>query len=169
MQLQKLAPFCAAFFLLASTGCTKTLPDAGPLVVSSDKVIVTGEYKPVQIESVDSLSIENGKLVLHGGARTVSVDLPASADPSQKNRGWALVTEGEGDDSRTLTFTHEMTLEDFTLTVPNAAGQVAYGSLGGRDGKDVLLFAYGSGSKAYWGWASLEKRAPAGAAPAGAH
>ncbi|MGC4082526.1 MAG: hypothetical protein QM736_10555 [Vicinamibacterales bacterium] len=88
----------------------------------------------------------------------MAVDLPPSADPAQQNRGWALVTEGEGDDARTLTFTHETTLDDFTLTVPNAEGQVAYGSLGGRDGKDVLLFAYGSGAKAYWGWASIGKK-----------
>lgn len=147
------------------TACAKGVPSTGPLTVTSEKVTVSGEYKPVAIDSVESMSIENGKLVLHGAAKTVALDLPASADPEQKNRGWALVTEGEGDESRTLTFTHEMTLEDFTLTVPNAPGQVAYGSLGGRDGKDVLLFAYGSGDRAFWGWATIQKR---GTAPAAA-
>lgn len=158
MNLTKSLLTCALLSAVAAVACAKGMPDAGPLSATSEKVTVTGEYKPVAIDSVDSMSIENGKLVLHGAAKTVSVDLPQNADPEQKNRGWALVTEGEGDDSRTLTFTHEMTLEDFTVTVPNATGQVAYGSLGGRDGKDVLLFAYGSADKAYWGWARIEKQ-----------
>lgn len=164
MTLKTSAPVWAALALLAHVACSSTMPAAGPLPASSEKVSITGEYKPVAIDSVDSLTIENGKLVLHGAAKTVSVDLPQNADPGQKNRGWALVTEGEGDDTRTLTFTHEMSLEDFTITVPNAPGQVAYGSLGGRDGKDVLLFAYGGGDKAYWGWATIQKRATAPAA-----
>lgn len=167
MTLPRPVLLCAAFFLLANAACSKTLPDAGPLAVDNDKVAVTGEYKPVTIEAVDRLSIEGGKLVLHGPSSTVPVDLPANADPDQKNRGWALVTEGEGDEGRTLTFTHETTLEDFTITVPAAPGQVAYGSLGGRDGRDVLIFAYGGGDKSYWGWADIRKKGPPAAAAAG--
>ena len=153
-----------AVSLLTTAACSTARPDAGPLPVTSEKVTVAGEYRPVAIDAVDSMTIDNGKLVLHSPTKTVEVDLPPTADPEQKNRGWALVTEGEGDDSRTLTFTQEMTLEDFTITVPNAPGQVAYGSLGGRDGKDVLLFAYGGSDKAYWGWATIAKRAGAPAA-----
>ena len=48
------------------------------------------------------------------------------------------MTEGEGDGSRTLTFTQENSLEDFSVTLPAANGRVAYGSLGGRDGRDVV-------------------------------
>ena len=111
------------------------------------------------------MTIENGKLVLHGANGTATVDLPPNADPEQQNRGWALVTEGESTDegTRTMTFTQEMSLEDFTITVPAADGQVAYGSLGGRDGKDVLLFAYGAGARAFWGWATITKTAAAAA------
>ena len=149
---------CLAFSLLAGSGCSQTLPEEGPLQGTSDKVTVAGEYKRVNVEAVERLSIDGDKLVLHNGSSSVAVALPPSADPSQKNKGWALVTEGEGDATRTLTFTHEMSLEDFTITVPAAEGQVAYGSLGGRDGKDVLLFAYGSNSKAYWGWVTIGRK-----------
>jgi hypothetical protein len=155
--------FCTAFLLLATTACTRPLPEEGPLTGTSETVTVTGGYRRLALDAVERMTIENGKLVLHGASSTTAVDLPPTADPAQKNRGWALVTEGAPDDDgvRTLTFTHETSLEDFTIAVPAAEGQVAYGSLGGRDGKDVLLFAYGSGAKAYWGWAVIERRAPA--------
>lgn len=161
MNLSRLASLSLAFSLLATVACTKTLPEQGPFAVTGEKVAVTGEYRKVAIDSVERMTIEDGKLVLHGATGTATVDLPPNADPDQKNRGWALTTEGESTDegTRAMTFTQEMSLEDFTITVPAADGQVAYGSLGGRDGKDVLLFAYGSGSRAFWGWATITKTA----------
>lgn len=140
-----------------AVACSRALPDQGPLNGTSDKVTATGEYRPVAIDAVERMTIERGKLVLHGPSGTVSVDLPADADPEQRNRGWALVTEGESDRARTLTFTQEMSLEDFTIAVPPADGQVTYGSLGARDGGDVLLFAYGAAPKAYWGYVVIRK------------
>jgi len=157
MNLSRLTSLCATFVLLASVGCSKPLAENGTFTTSSASATATGEYKRVDIDSVERMSIEGGKLVLHGTGGSLTLDLPANADPDQKNRGWALVTEGEGDGSRTFTFTQETTLEDFSVTVPAAAGRVAYGSLGGRDGRDVVVFAYGSESKAYWGWAMVEK------------
>ncbi|HUR36019.1 MAG TPA: hypothetical protein VM032_19585 [Vicinamibacterales bacterium] len=161
MTIARLALLSTVLTLVASTGCTRTLPEEGPLDATSDKVSVVGEYKRASIDAVDRVSIDDGRLVLHGPSSSVAVDLPANADPEQKNKGWALVTEAEGDETRSLTFTQETSLDDFTVTVPAAAGPIAYGSLGGRDGNDVLLFAYGSGSKAYWGWATITRRAPA--------
>jgi len=165
MHLSRLASLSLVFLMLAAVACTKPLPEQGPLPVTGERVTVTGEYRKVAIDSVERMTIENGKLVLHGAVGTVTIDLPPNADSEQRNRGWALVTEGESTDegTRTMTFTQEMSLEDFTITVPAADGQVAYGSLGGRDGKDVLLFAYGAGSRAFWGWATITKIA-AGAA-----
>jgi len=157
MNLSRLTSLCATFVLLASVGCSKPLAENGTFTTSSASATATGEYKRVDIDSVERMSIEDGKLVLHGTGGSLTLDLPANADPDQKNRGWALVTEGEGDGSRTFTFTQETTLEDFSVTVPAAAGRVAYGSLGGRDGRDVVVFAYGSGNKAYWAWANIEK------------
>lgn len=159
MKCPRPALLCVGLALLAGAGCTKTLPEEGPLTAASEKVTVAGEYKRVTLDSVERLTIEDNKLVLHGSSGRQAVDLPPNADPEQKNRGWALVTEGEGEGTRALTFTQETSLEDFTISVPASEGQVAYGSLGGRDGSDVLLFAYGSAPKAYWGWASIRKRA----------
>jgi hypothetical protein len=156
MRLSRLPLVCLIVAATAMAACSRRLPDQGPLVATSSHLDVTGEYRPVSIDAVDGLAIEDGKLVLRGPTSNVTVDLPPSADPDQKNRGWALVTEGEGDGTRTLTFTHETSLDDFTITVPAAEGQVAYGSLGGRDGNDVLLFAYGTAPKAYWGWAVIK-------------
>jgi hypothetical protein len=110
------------------------------------------------MDAIEHISVENGKLVLHGPASQVAIDLPPNADPDQKNRGWALVTEGEDEPLRTLTFTHETSLDDFTIQVPNSAGQIAYGSLGGRNGNDVLLFGYGTAKKCYWGWVEIAKK-----------
>jgi hypothetical protein len=152
------AAFTLLCSLVAATGCSKPLPEEGSLQATSKSMTVTGEYRKASLEAVERMTIENGKLVLHGTPGSATVDLPPGADPDQKNRGWALVTEGETDGVRTLTFTHETTLDDFTVTVPPSEGQVAYGSLGGRDGGDVILFAYGSGSKTYWGWAAVGKK-----------
>jgi hypothetical protein len=159
MNLRRLALLCAAFGLVANAGCSKTLPEEGPFTGTSQTVTVSGGYKRVELESVERMTIEDGRLVLHGPSSTLAVDLPPTADPEQKNRGWALVTEGETDNgTRTLTFTQETSLDDFTIAVPASDGPVAYGSLGGRDGNDVLVFAYGTASKSFWGWATITPR-----------
>jgi hypothetical protein len=146
---------------LVLAGCRRPLPETGPISGTSKTLTVTGTYASIPIASVDRLTIDNGRLVVHAERGETAVDLPAVADPDQKGRGWALVTEGEDDVARTLTFTHESSLDDFTIQVPNTAGQIEYGSLGGRDGSDVLVFAYGSGSKSYWGWVTIRKKGDA--------
>ena len=153
--MSSLAAVSLACLLVAPMACSKALPDEGTLTSTSDKVSATGAYTRVAIDSVERLSIEDGKLVLHGASGRVAVDLPPNADPGQKNRGWALVTEGEDEGARTLTFTQETSLEDFSVRVPKADGQIAYGSLGGRNGHDILVFAYGTASKAYWAWVEI--------------
>lgn len=153
----------SAFLAVSLAACTSTaapppLPDNGPFTGTSNTLTVSGEYKRSAIDAVERIAIEDGKLVLHSAANTEPHDLPPSADAAQQNKGWALVTEGEESGSRRLTFTHETSLDDFTIIVPASEGQISYGSLGGRDGNDVLLFAYGSGSKTFWGWATIAKR-----------
>ena len=162
MTVSRLTVLSAMLTLSTAVGCMTSvspLPDSGPFSGSSNTLAVAGEYARATVDSVERINIENGKLVVHGTSGTESHDLPGSADAGQQNKGWALVTEGEADGARRLTFTHETSLDDFTITVPASDGQIAYGSLGGRDGNDVLLFAYGSASKTYWGWATITKRA----------
>ena len=158
MKFARLASIAMLFMSLTTSACSKPLPEQGPLTATAEKVTAAGEYRSVALAGIERMTIDNGKLVLHGSSGTLTIDLPANADPEQRNRGWALVTEGESDEARTLTFTQETTLEDFTITVPAGEGQVASGSLGGRDGNDVVLFAYGSAPNAYWGWVTVKKK-----------
>jgi hypothetical protein len=150
---------CLVLLMLSNAiACSSALPERGPLTATSDTVTATGEYQSVALDGIERMTIENGKLVLHGSSGTQALDLPANANPEQRNRGWALVTEGETDKARTLTFTQETSVDDFTISVPAGEGQVVYGSLGGRDGSDVLLFAYGSAPRAYWGYVTIRER-----------
>ena len=144
--------------LTCTIACSRSLPDQGPLTATSNTVTAAGEYRLLKVDAVERMTIEEGTLVVHGTSGSASVDLPANADPAQRNRGWALVTEGESDNARTLTFTQETSLEDFTIAVPRGDGQVMYGSLGSRDGGDVVLFAYGAAPKAYWGYITVRKK-----------
>lgn len=158
MSLSRRALFCAMAATLL-VACSRVSANGGPITGESKTLVVTGEFTPVALDTVERVSIESGKLVLHGTSATTTVDLPASADTTQSNRGWALITEGEDGDTRTFTFTHDMSLDDFTLELPNSPAPIKYGSFAGRDGRDLLVFAWGAQSKSYWGWVRIEKRA----------
>ena len=56
-----------------------------------------------------------------------------------------------------MTFTHETTLDDFTLDLPASDAPLRYGTLGGRSGDDVLVFAWGENSKSFWGWVTISR------------
>lgn len=158
MHLPRLLFLTALVTSVVATGCSSPpLPEEGPLTGTSQKLSVTGEYKQLALDAVDRLTLENGKLVVHSPGSSVTLDVPAAATPEQKTPGWALVTEGEDEKARALTFTHEMSLDDFTLQVPPSPGQVAYGTLVGKNRHDILVFAYGSGAKSYWGWVEIGK------------
>lgn len=146
---------------LAAAACSKVSAIGGPITGQSGTLAVSGEFQPVTLDTVERVSIDGTRLVMHGASGTASVELPANADAAQRNRGWALVTEGENGDMRTLTFTHEMSLDDFTLELPASAAPLKYGSLAGRDGADMLVFAWGADSKCYWGWVSIRKASAA--------
>lgn len=158
MHLPRLLFLTALMTSVLATACAQPpLPASGAINGTSEKLAATGEYKPLALDAVDRLTLENGKLVVHGPSSSVTLDVPAAATPEQKTPAWALVTEGESETSRSLTFTHEMSLDDFTIRVPPSAGQVAYGTLTGKNKHDVLVFAYGSGAKCYWGWVDIGK------------
>ncbi len=142
---------------LAASACSNVSATGGPITGQSGTLTVSGEFQPVVLDAVQRVSIDGSRLVLHGTVGTAAVELPTNADPAQTNRGWALVTEGENGDTRTLTFTHEMSLDDFTLALPASAAPLKYGSFAGRDGADMLVFAWGADSQCYWGWVSIRK------------
>jgi hypothetical protein len=135
--------------LAAVAGCSR--PAAAPAAIagSSRTMVVRGSYAPVAIDRVDRLSLEDGKIVLHGSSSVVAIDPPPLADPARPDRHWALVTETDNGRARVLTFTHDESLDDFTIELPPSEAPVRYGGLSGRDGSDILVLAWGEQSRSY--------------------
>ena len=144
--------------VLIVAACARAAADRAPLAGSSSTLTVRGEYAAVAVDGVDGISVRDGRLVVRGPSSTVSVDLPPVADPTQLNRGWALVTEGVAGDKRSLTFTHETTLDDFSIELPGSDAQMRYGSMAGRGGEDVLVFAWGDHTPSYWGYVTIVRK-----------
>ena len=145
--------------VLLLVACTGAAADHGPLTGSSKTLTVRGEYSAVPLDEIAGMALQDGKLALRDASKkTVIVDLPAMADVTKAGRGWSLVTEGTANDRSTVTFTHETTLDDFTLDLPASDAPLRYGSLGGKSEADVLVFAWGENSKAFWGWVTIQKK-----------
>jgi hypothetical protein len=138
--------------------CAGAAADRAPLTGSSKTLTVRGEYDAVAIDQIDGMAIRDGRLALRGPQTTVAVDLPPAADAARPGRGWSLVTEAAGNSSRTVTFTHETTLDDFTLDLPASDAPLRYGTLGGRNGGEVLVFAWGENSKSFWGYVTIARK-----------
>jgi hypothetical protein len=96
--------------------------------------------------------------VVRGSSSEVTVDLPASVDAARPNRGWALVTESGTGPMRTLSFTHETSLDDFAIELPAGDAHVYYGGLAGRSGEDVVILAWGEESRSYWGYVTITRK-----------
>ncbi len=143
--------------ILFLAACAQAAADRAPLTGSSKTLTVRGEYATVALDQIEGMSIRDGKLVLRGSTTTASVDLPPAADPAKAGRGWALVTETAAGDQRSVTFTHETTLDDFTLELPASEAPLRYGSLAGRNGEDILVFAWGAESRSYWGYVAIAR------------
>jgi hypothetical protein len=145
--------------ILLLVACTGAAADHGPLTGSSKTLTVRGEYSAVALDEIAGMALQDGKLALRDASKkTVIVDLPPMADPAQAGRGWSLVTEAAANDQRTVTFTHETTLDDFTLDLPASGAPLRYGSLGAKSEGDVLVFAWGEGSKSFWGWVTIARK-----------
>lgn len=146
--------------VLIGISCSIADAQPGRLRAASETLDVRGEYVSVAIDRIDRLSLESGKLMLHGSASTMAVDLPAQADPSRVVRHWALVTESNSGSTRSLTFTHDQSLDDFTIELPSSDAEVKYGAFAAREtaGEDVLIFAWGEGARSYWGHVTIGRR-----------
>ena len=145
--------------ILLLVACTGAAADHGPLTGTSKTLTVRGEYSAVALDEIAGMALQDGKLALRDASKQiVTVDLPPMADPAKPGRGWSLVTEATASDRRTVTFTHETTLDDFTLELPASDAPFRYGSLGGKSEADVLVFAWGENSKSFWGWVTIQKK-----------
>jgi hypothetical protein len=143
--------------VLVIAACAQAAADRGPLTGQSKTMTVRGEYSAVAIDQVDGMSLRDGRLALRGSTTTI-IDLPPMADASKAGRGWALVTETAAGTNRVLTFTHETTLDEFTLELPASEAPLRYGSLGGRNDEDVLVFAWGIAGRSYWGYVTIARK-----------
>jgi hypothetical protein len=144
--------------IVVLVACARAAADRAPLVGASKTLTVRGEYKAVAIDQIDGMALRDGKLALRGSQSTIAVDLPPSADATKPGRGWALVTETGNGGRRSVTFTHETTLDDFTLELPASDAPLRYGSLAGKSGEDLLVFAWGENSQSFWGWVTITRR-----------
>ena len=93
--------------------------------------------------------------VVRGSFESVTVALPAGADAAKPVRHWALVTEANVNDARMLTFTHDQSLDDFTLELPPTEAEMHYGVFEGRDGAEVMVLTWGADAKCYWGYVTI--------------
>jgi hypothetical protein len=149
--------------LLVSTivilaGCTQAGAQSTPISATSSTHAVRGELVPVALDRVGRVSVDKGKLVLHGSLLTVAVDPPASADVSQPTRVWALTTEAHVDGKRVVTFTHSESVEDFSIELPGSDAELLYGVFPSKTGGEVMVLAWGSETRCYWGYLTIARR-----------
>jgi hypothetical protein len=142
-------PFPIATFALLVIGCSPAAGASEPITGTSRTLVVRGSYQPILLDRVDRLTLEGGRLVIHGSLSTVTVDLPRAADATRLNRHWALITESNTERSRMLTFTHDESLDDFTIELPPSEAPIRYGGFSGPDGTDLLVIAWGEDSRSY--------------------
>jgi len=160
----RIATFTSFLAVLALVLSACSHPAASPTGVtevsgSSPKYTVKGQYSPLTLDRVDSLTIESGKLVIHGSSASQTVDLPAGADPTKPAPHWALTTETDAGAQRSLVFTQSESLDDFTIELPAASVEVHYGVLTGPNGVEVMLLAWGEKSRCYWGYLTIRPKA----------
>ncbi len=151
-----------------ATSCTRSAgasqdgsrASGGTIVGESKTLDVSGTYAPLVLDSVDHLAREDGKVLVYGPTNGVVVEVPADTDTSQPNPAWRLVTESDAGASRRVTFTHDMSLEDFSIELPKSPAELHYGAFLSRDGGSILIFAWGEGFRSYWGWVTIRSKSP---------
>jgi hypothetical protein len=154
--------FVSALFAVALAGCSQpshAVIYPAAIKASSQTHLVQGQYTPVALESIDGVSIQEGKLMLRGPSGTIAVDPPAGADLAKPTRHWALTTEAAGDDHRTITFTHSQSVEDFSIELPPANAELRFGVFSGPGGGEVMVLAWGTGGRSFWGHVTIKRRA----------
>jgi hypothetical protein len=145
--------------LAALTGCSAAVPPGQPVPLTGESktVVVRGEYRAIDLDRVDRVSIDGTRLILHGSAGTVAVDAPASADLSAPTRNWSLVTDFSSPEARrrSVTFTHNMSLDEFTIELPPGEAPLRFGTFTSPTG-EVMVFAWGDGTGSHSGWVTIQ-------------
>jgi hypothetical protein len=146
------------FLLLVGCSQASRLPEYPAAIAGSSRTHkVGGQYAPLAIDSIERVSIRDGKLVLRGASGEVTVEAPANADLSRPTHDWALTTEAIADGHRVVTFTHSQSVEDFTIELPEADADLRYGVFSAPDGKEVMVFAWGAAGQSFWGHVTIER------------
>jgi hypothetical protein len=115
-----------------------------PLTVTSSDFVVDGEYRLVDRDRVEALTIDNGRVVLKAAPSDLAIDLPPAADPARPLRHWALVTDAHVDGRRMITFTHSQDVKDFSIELPDGDAPVRFAAFAARTGDgEILVFASG--------------------------
>jgi hypothetical protein len=148
--------------LAGAFGCAPVGAQSRALKGTSKTVVVDGEYSSLALDKVDTVSMKDGQLEVKGSFDSVAVTLPAGADAARPLRHWALVTDANVNDKRQLTFTHDQSLDDFTLELPPGDAEVHYGVFEGRDGAEVMLLTWGADARCYWGYVTIVHAAAVG-------
>jgi hypothetical protein len=140
---------------------------AVPLTGTGGSVPVKGHYQPLRIDEVGTVTLKDGRLVVRGSFESVTIDLPPFVDTARVVRHWALVTESLADNGRkVLNFTHDESLEDFTIDVPATDAEIRYGVFANRSGGgDVMVLTWGREARCYWAYLVIGP--PSTASPAG--
>jgi hypothetical protein len=125
---------------------------------SSKTMTVAGQYEPIALDSVARVSVEEGEFVLHGTSASVRLAPPAEADPAKVTRNWALVTEAPHDASRSMTFIHAESLDEFSIDLPASGAPLKYGAFLTPAGAEVMVLAWGENAASYWGWVTIGKK-----------
>ena len=151
-----------AVTMLTTVACDQSVP-AGPrpISVSSQQYTVKGEIASVTLDSVESLQVKDGHVVLHGPSGDVFEDLPADADPSKPTRHWALVTDSHVGGVRTVVFTEAESVTDVVIELPEGEAPLQFQMFASRRGGEVLLLASGdrkASSASYFGYVTINKR-----------
>ena len=155
------------FLVLASivlvAACSPVPREGGPIPLgaSSDTLDVSGAYQPIAIDTVERLTVEAGRLIIHGASGQVAIELPPGVgEPRPGGQQWAIVTEGQAPDKRSVTFTHEQSLDDVTINLPAGARGLRYGTLAAEGDGDVVVFAWVAAERSYWGFVRITRRTP---------
>jgi hypothetical protein len=156
----------ASIAALATTlggGAACQAPSAGPhrLKVTSTDYKVGGSYTLANIDRVDAVRVENGRLLLKGTPADLAVDFPAAADPQRPARHWALVTDAHLDGHRLITFTEAELVKDVSIELPDGDAAVHFDVFAARDEGEVIVFAVGNrqaGQPSLYGHISIKHK-----------